>query len=420
MDKKIIKSIIVRQQEFFSTVEFIHRPLMIEESANYVLVGLRRAGKSYMLYQIIHDMIANGHKKEEMLFVNFEDERINDIRKDELQDIIDAYRELYDMKPIIFLDEIQNIEGWEHFARRLADEKYRVYVTGSNAHMLSREIASTLGGRYQIREVFPFSFTDYLKWHGIEIDNNWEYSSVRQNIRRLFDDYFYYGGIAEIFPLNDKRGWLTALYQKVLYSDVAIRNKVRNERGLNLLVKKLADSVLQPTSVKRMQDTLTGIGHKVTRDTITNFLQYLHDAYIVFPVSNFTDGAKEREGNRKHYFYDNGILNLFLFQPETKLLENIVALTLIKLYGEEAVFYYKRNAEVDFYVPSQSVAIQVAYDLELQATKDREVGNLIALTSYINTVEKLMIITMDTEDVIRQGNLLIEVIPVWKWLICVP
>lgn len=420
MDKKIIKSIIVRQQEFFSTVEFIHRPLMIEESANYVLVGLRRAGKSYMLYQIIHDMIANGHKKEEMLFVNFEDERINDIRKDELQDIIDAYRELYDMKPIIFLDEIQNIEGWEHFARRLADEKYRVYVTGSNAHMLSREIASTLGGRYQIREVFPFSFTDYLKWHGIEIDNNWEYSSVRQNIRRLFDDYFYYGGIAEIFPLNDKRGWLTALYQKVLYSDVAIRNKVRNERGLNLLVKKLADSVLQPTSVKRMQDTLTGIGHKVTRDTITNFLQYLHDAYIVFPVSNFTDGAKEREGNRKHYFYDNGILNLFLFQPETKLLENIVALTLIKLYGEDEVFYYKRNTEVDFYVPSQSVAIQVAYDLELQATKDREVGNLIALTSYINTVEKLMIITMDTEDVIRQGNLLIEVIPVWKWLICVP
>lgn len=416
MDKKIIKSIIVRQQEFFSTVEFIHRPLMIEESANYVLVGLRRAGKSYMLYQIIHDMIANGHKKEEMLFVNFEDERISDIRKDELQDIIDAYRELYDMKPIIFLDEIQNIEGWEHFARRLADEKYRVYVTGSNAHMLSREIASTLGGRYQIREVFPFSFTDYLKWHGIEIENNWEYSSVRQNIRRLFDDYFYYGGIAEIFPLNDKRGWLTALYQKVLYSDVAIRNKVRNERGLNLLVKKLADSVLQPTSVKRMQDTLTGIGHKVTRDTITNFLQYLHDAYIVFPVSNFTDGAKKREGNRKHYFYDNGILNLFLFQPETKLLENIVALTLIKLYGEEAVFYYKRNAEVDFYVPSQSVAIQVAYDLELQATKDREVGNLIALTSYINTVEKLMIITMDTEDTIRQGNLLIEVIPVWKWL----
>lgn len=291
-----------------------------------------------------------------------------------------------------------------------------MYVTGSNAHMLSREIASTLGGRYQIREVFPFSFTDYLKWHGIEIENNWEYSSVRQNIRRLFDDYFYYGGIAEIFPLNDKRGWLTALYQKVLYSDVAIRNKVRNERGLNLLVKKLADSVLQPTSVKRMQDTLTGIGHKVTRDTITNFLQYLHDAYIVFPVSNFTDGAKEREGNRKHYFYDNGILNLFLFQPETKLLENIVALTLIKLYGEEAVFYYKRNAEVDFYVPSQSVAIQVAYDLELQATKDREVGNLIALTSYINTVEKLMIITMDTEDTIRQGNLLIEVIPVWKWL----
>ncbi len=416
MDKKVIKSIIVRQQEFFSTVEFVRRPLMIEAAANYVLVGLRRAGKTYMLYQIIRDMIANGHRKEEFLFINFEDERINDMRKEEFQDIIDAYHELYGMKPIVFLDEIQNIDGWEHFARRLADEKYRVYVTGSNAHMLSREIAATLGGRYQIREVFPFSFPDYLRWHGVEAESNWEYGSARHTVRRLFDDYFYYGGIAEAFPLSDKRGWLTSLYQKVLYSDVAIRNKVRNEQGLNLLVKKLADSVLQPTSVKRMQDTLTGIGQKVTRETVNNFLQYLHDAYLVFSISNFTDGAKAREGNRKHYFYDNGILNLFLFQPEAKLLENIVALTLVKLYGEDAVFYYKRNTEVDFYVPSQSVAIQVAYDIELQATMDRKVGALAAFAGYVKTADKLMIITMDTEDVIKSGDLSIEAIPVWKWL----
>lgn len=216
--------------------------------------------------------------------------------------------------------------------------------------------------------------------------------------------------------MRDKRGWLTSLYQKVLYSDVAIRNKVRNEQGLNLLVKKLADSVLQPTSVKRMQDTLTGIGQKVTRETVNNFLQYLHDAYLVFSISNFTDGAREREGNRKHYFYDNGILNLFLFQPEAKLLENIVALTLVKLYGEDDVFYYKRNTEVDFYVPSQSMAIQVAYDLELQTTMDREVSAIVAFANYIKTADKLMIITMDTEDVIKSGDLLIEVIPVWKWL----
>ena len=147
MEKKILKSIIVRQQELVCNVDFIERPLTIEATVNYVLVGLRRAGKTYMLYQTIRHLLNEGHKKEEILFVNFEDERINGICKEELHEILEAYGELYDTKPIVFLDEVQNIDGWEHFARRLADEKYKVFVTRSNAYMLSREIASTLGGR---------------------------------------------------------------------------------------------------------------------------------------------------------------------------------------------------------------------------------------------------------------------------------
>ena len=417
MDKKIIKSIIARQQELVCNVEFIERPLTIEPTVNYVLVGLRRAGKTYMLYQTIRHLLNEGHKKEEILFVNFEDERINDIQKDELQDILDAYGELYDTKPIVFLDEIQNIEGWEHFARRLADEKYKVFVTGSNAHMLSREIASTLGGRYQIREIFPFSFMEYLSWHGVMMDKTWEYGSTRQTVRRLFEEYFFYGGISEVFPLKDKRSWLTSLYQKVLYSDVVMRNRIRNDRLLNLLVKKLADSVMQPTSVKRLQDILTGVGQKVTRETVNSFLQYLHDAYLTFSLSNYSDGIKEREGNKKHYFYDNGILNLFLFQPETKLLENIVALSLVRKYGEDEVFYYRRNVEVDFVVPRKSLAIQVAYDLDLSSTKSRETSSLVSLCKYMDNISHPLIITMDTEETIDTDDLKIEVMPVWKWLI---
>lgn len=417
MDKKIIKSIIARQQELVCNVEFIERPLTIEPTVNYVLVGLRRAGKTYMLYQTIRHLLNEGHKKEEILFVNFEDERINDIQKDELQDILDAYGELYDTKPIVFLDEIQNIEGWEHFARRLADEKYKVFVTGSNAHMLSREIASTLGGRYQIREIFPFSFMEYLSWHGVMMDKTWEYGSTRQTVRRLFEEYFFYGGISEVFPLKDKRSWLTSLYQKVLYSDVVMRNRIRNDRLLNLLVKKLADSVMQPTSVKRLQDILTGVGQKVTRETVNSFLQYLHDAYLTFSLSNYSDGIKEREGNKKHYFYDNGILNLFLFQPETKLLENIVALSLVRKYGEDEVFYYRRNVEVDFVVPRKSLAIQVAYDLDLSSTKSRETSSLVSLCKHMDNISHPLIITMDTEETIDTDDLKIEVMPVWKWLI---
>lgn len=417
MDKNVIKSIIVRQQEFVSNVDFVERPLTIEPTVNYVLVGLRRAGKTYMLYQTIRRLLGEGHKKEEILFVNFEDERINDIRKDELHEILDAYGELYDLQPIVFLDEIQNIDGWEHFARRLADEHYKVYVTGSNAHMLSREIASTLGGRFQIREVFPFSFAEYISWHGVTLDKTWEYGATRATVRRLFDDYFYYGGISEVFPLKDKRGWLTTLYQKVFYSDVVLRNRVRNGNTFNMLVKKLADSVLQPTSVKRLQDMLTGSGQKVARESVTSFLQYMHDAYLTFSLPNFSEGIKEREGNRKHYFYDNGILNLFLYQPETKLLENIVALSLIRRYGEEEVFFYRRNVEVDFVVPRYSLAIQVAYDLELPSTKTRETGALVSLCNYMNNINNHIIITMDTEDNIHIDDLDIEVVPIWKWLL---
>ena len=417
MDKKIIKSIIARQQELVCNIDFIERPLTIEPTVNYVLVGLRRAGKTYMLYQTIRHLLNEGHKKEEILFVNFEDERINDIRKDELQDILDAYGELYDTKPIVFLDEIQNIEGWEHFARRLADEKYKVFVTGSNAHMLSREIASTLGGRYQIREIFPFSFMEFLCWQGVTMDKTWVYGSTRQTVRRLFEEYFFYGGISEVFPLKDKRSWLTTLYQKVLYSDVVMRNRIRNDQVLNLLVKKLADSVMQPTSVKRLQDILTGVGQKVTRETVNSFLQYLHDAYLTFSLSNYSDGIKEREGNKKHYFYDNGILNLFLFQPETKLLENIVALSLVRKYGEDEVFYYRRNIEVDFVVPRKSLAIQVAFDLDLSSTKSRETSSLVSLCKYMDNISHPLIITMDTEETIDTDDLKIEVMPVWKWLI---
>lgn len=182
MEKGIIKKIILRWQELIPQINFTERKFFIEPDANHVLVGIRRAGKSYMLYQYIHQLVSEGHSIEEILFVNFEDERISDIQKEDLHLILEAYREMFNHQPIIFLDEIQNIEGWEHFARRLADEKYKVFITGSNARMLSREIASTLGGRYLLREVFPFTFREYLHYSRIELKDHWELSPIRADV----------------------------------------------------------------------------------------------------------------------------------------------------------------------------------------------------------------------------------------------
>lgn len=415
MDKNIIKQVILSQQELISKIELTPRHYQLEAKANYVLVGMRRSGKTYLLYQHIQELLSKGLSIDEVLFINFEDERINDINKDELHLILDSYKELFDLEPVIFLDEIQNVEGWEHFARRLADEKRQVMITGSNAYMLSREIASTLGGRYITKEIFPFDFHEYLSYNRINLDKNWFLRSLRSDVIRLFDSYFYYGGIAETFNLIDKRSWLTSLYQKVLYSDIVVRNRLRNEQGLSLLVKKLADSILQPIAIRRLQHILTSAGQKVTRDTVSSFICYLHDAYIIFSISNFTDTLSEREGIRKFYFYDNGLLNLFLFQPETKLLENLVAVSLYRRYNDR-LFFYRKNIEVDFIIPDQETAIQVCYNIRESDTYEREVGALITLNKY-KPMRHNIIITRDDEYIHETNDMRIEVVPIWKWLL---
>ena len=417
MDKNVIKHIILWQQDFVGKVRLQDRKIFFDENANYVLVGMRRAGKSYMLYQHIRELIAKGHSKDEILFVNFEDERIADITKEELHLIIECYRELFDHEPIIFLDEIQNVEGWEHFARRLADEKYRVFITGSNAHMLSREISSTLGGRYLTKEIFPFSFGEYLEFHGIQLSQHWSLSPVRTDVVRLFSDYFYYGGLSEMFSLQDKQTWLQSLYQKILYSDIVIRKGVRNEQSLRMLVKKLADSVMQPTAVKRLQNILQGTGTKITRETISSYLDYMHESYLTFGVSSFTDGLSERETVRKHYFYDNGILNLFLFQPEPKLMENMVAIHLYKKYGED-LFYYNKNVEVDFCVPKDGLLVQVCYRMVDDQTRTRELGALQKVAKFLKA-QRCMVVTYDQEETLSVNGLEkdIEIIPVYKFLL---
>lgn len=417
MDKNVIKHIILNQQDFIGRIKLQSRNVCFEENANYVLVGIRRAGKSYMLYQHIQHLVANGHSIEEMLFINFEDERISDIRKEDLYLILEAYRELFAFQPIIFLDEIQNVDGWEHFARRLADEKYRVFITGSNAHMLSREISSTLGGRYLTKEIRPFSFSEYLEYHNIHLLQHWELSPIRADVVRLFSDYFYYGGLSEVFDIQDKKSWLQSLYQKILYSDIVMRKGVRNERSLRLLIRKLADSVMQPTAIKRLQDILQGDGTKITRDTIGSYLDYLHESYLTFGISSFTDSISQRESVKKRYFYDNGILNLFLFLPETKLLENLVAIKLYNKYGDD-LYYYNKNVEVDFCVPNDGLLIQASYRIIDEATRNREIGALQKLSKFIKP-QRCIIVTYDQEEIIQSNDLdvQIEVIPAYKFML---
>ena len=248
MDKQVIKRIIAERHQEIRERRLVERPQLFERKMNYALVGIRRAGKSCLMIQDMQQRIATGEIAiEDCLYINFEDERIRYMPSTELGLILDCHAEMFgDRKPLIYLDEIQVIEGWEQFVRRLADQQYRVMVTGSNAKMLSSEIASTLGGRFVIREIWPFSFREYLAYRGLALEKNWQYDATTlHEIARRMEEYFYFGGFAEAFDLIDKREWINSLYQKILMGDTIARHDIRNTRSIRLLAKKLADSVMQ-------------------------------------------------------------------------------------------------------------------------------------------------------------------------------
>jgi len=423
MNKQIIKVIIGEKQQEIEVLQLLPRGMLFEENTSYVLVGIRRAGKSYTLYQDMQMHIADGRtQKEDILYINFEDERIASIKSEELGLILDAYFELYGRKrPLIYFDEIQNVTGWEKFARRLTESKYRLMITGSNAKMLSQEISTTLGGSFIARDVFPFSFKEYLQYRSISLDSNWEYHpDIRLAVIRNFADYFYNGGFAESFEKVNKREWLTSLYQKILMGDIVERNKIRNPRIFRLLARKLADSVMQPTTLKRLENIVRSTGDTISQTVLKDYLEYMENAYLIFSIPNLVSPLTEQQTILKRYFVDNGILNLFLINGETKLLENIVAIHLNRLYHntkeETRLFYYNKGVEVDFCIPEEHLAVQVSYNIEDPATYEREVGGI---TNFLKTYKDYrgVIITWDTERQIEMNGIKIEVVPCWKWLL---
>lgn len=422
MDKSVIKRIIVEKQQELSSLSVTSRKVHFEDRLCYVLIGPRRAGKTYMLYMDIKNKIATKEAvAEDILYINFEDERIASIQAEELGLILDSYKELYNRKPLIYLDEIQNITGWEKFARRLADSKYRVMITGSNAKMLSKDISTTLGGRYIPREVFPFSFAEYLNYKGIVIPANWEYNSeFCNNTARAFESYFHWGGFCETLNIQGKREWLNALYQKVLMGDIVERNHIRNPRIFRFLARKLAESVLQPCSMNRLKNIIKSSGENISDTILKDYLGYMEDAYLTFSISNLISPLTEKETIKKRYFIDNGILSLFLIDDEEKLLENIVAIQLNRLYRnteeESRLFYYNRGCEIDFCIPENKLAIQVSYEISDTGTYAREIGGLDNFLS-VKPDYTAILITKETENTITTKNGEIRLIPVWKWLL---
>lgn len=417
MEKEILCNIIRESQDFIPDIKLYERPVRYEANSNYVFVGVRQSGKSYMIYQRIQQLLREGHSIRKMVYINFDDERLQLMKSEDLDLILQAYYSMYDEKPLLFFDEIQNVEGWEFYARRLANQKYQVFITGSNAKMLGRDIATALGGRYWTCNVYPFTFREYIESQGINLDSQWKHSAnMKAKVQRLFADYFNYGGFPEISSIVAKRIWLNDIYNKIFFSDLVVRNKIRNENALRLVIRKLAESVKQPTAYNRISNLVKSTGVVCHPNTIMDFVSFLRDACMVFSLTNYVSKFSERETIKKHYFVDNGLLHIFLNDEKTSLLENLCAIHLYQQYGEDQLYFYNKNIEVDFYLPEQKIAIQSCYSMRDVQTFEREINALLKLHSF-EPLEKAYVITYDEEKTIVRDDITIEVIPIWKWIL---
>ena len=417
IQKTILKECLRDQREMIENAQIIERQVSFEPNGNYVFVGIRHSGKSYLLYQRIHELLQTGHSWEEILFVNFDDERLAEFNTDDFNVLLETHYSQTDKKPYIFLDEVQRIPHWELFARRLVNEKYTVYITGSNAKMLSEEIATTLGGRFLIQYVYPYSFAEYLAAQHIMISPDWIQSTKkRSEIRRAFESYFFFGGLPEILDYKDKRTLLSSLYQKIYLGDICARYNIADTRALSILIKKMAESVKQPVSYRRLHHIVESTGSKISLPKVIDYIGHTEESWLTFSIQNEIARLSDKESTKKFYFIDNGLLNLFLFRDEASLLENMVAVELVRRYGKVNVSYYNAGGEIDFVVSEAKIAIQVAFDVQNTDTLARELPPLQKIKRSHPDWECL-IITMDTANEYIEGDYVITAIPIWQWLL---
>ncbi len=391
------------------------------------LIGARRCGKTYLLYQLISRLIPD-IDKEKIIFINFEDERL-DIQADQLDALLQAVLELYpghdDLSGhYFFFDEIQNIPGWEKFVRRLYDQHSKhVFVTGSNSKLLSTEIASALRGRSLSYTIYPLSFREYLRFRKIDIDPHATLGHAR--IRNALQQYLGQGGFPETALIEDsriQRQILQEYYQVMTFRDLIERYQISNIPALRFFLKRLAASNSKQVSVNRLYNELKSAGVTIGKTSLYEFMQAAEAIFFIGALKKYSHKINARElGERKAYLIDMGLYHAIHFQSQAdrgKLLEQMVYWELRRRNAEEALNYQRDKTECDFIIQNQdkTQAIQVCYDLQDNDTRKREIKGLLNACK-IFTLKSGTIITWAEEEQFVQDNIQIKVIPVDQFLL---
>lgn len=396
----------------------------------FAFVGMRRSGKTWYLYQEMHGLLKRNLDFKKILYINFEDDRLLGLNHD-FQSVLDAYFELYpeqsgaeDLQ--FFFDEIHEIEGWEKFIRRLLDkEKMQLYLSGSSAKMLSKEIATSLRGRTLTREIFPFSFIEYLQAKGIEYTGHLSSKQI-STIQYHLEHYRKFGGFPESLDASESlhRELLQGYIDVVIYRDIVERYKISNIVAVKQLIKFCIQNSASSISINKIYKYFKSKGFSVGKDSLYAFMSYFQDAYCIFSIPLYSFSLKKSELNpKKIYPVDPGLITALSIKSkfdDSARLESLIFMHLRR--QTEEIYYYetKQGKEVDFLVLLDNEKInlyQVCLSLSNEETRKREITALQQAMEELN-VKEGTIVTVNEEETIEQGSTgLIQIVQAWRFLL---
>ncbi len=418
MDARILRELIREQKADFESpgpVRLVEREVLERVSEllrlphALVISGMRRSGKSTLLKEIRKGFFGD----EPVYYLNFEDERLIGFEAGDFNLLYEAFIELLGESRVFFFDEIQNVEGWERFVRRMYDRGFKFVLTGSNSSLLSRELGTKLTGRYVGLELYPFSFREFLKFRQIPVPKE-PLTEERGLIKGAFNEYLEKGGIPE-YLLFENAQLLKTLYENILYRDILVRYGLGEEKALRELALYLFSNYTSEINYSKLQKPL-GLG---SANTVKSYIGYLENSYMVFTIPKYAYSLKKQiYSPKKVYVIDSAFINLISFKfsrDRGKLLENLVFLELKRKNLE--VYYHKGKQECDFIVTDNMRPIEaIQVTSSLKSTREREVGGLLeALEAYDLDSGLILTEAEEFEETVQGKKILVR--PIWKWLL---
>ena len=416
-----IEKVLLEQQDELEALEvevLIHRPeedlINLNSKLAQVVIGVRRSGKSTLCFNALRK--AGVH----YAYANFDDERLEELETKDLDNVLQTLYKIYGKFDYLFLDEIQNIDGWPLFVNRLLRQRIHIIITGSNAKLLSTELATHLTGRHHKIELFPFSFKDWCSIKDVEYTRLT--TKNKGLLSKAYEEYFRQGGFPELISGEENpKEYISTLIDNIISQDIKKRYKIRNIDAL----KRLAHHILNETPTLIVKETLQNIIGIKSERTLGNYLMYLNQTYLISTISKYSSRSRERARNEKSYAIDVAFMdkreNAFSGENLGWRLETVVYLELLrrKASTENDIYYYQgRSAEADFVVcdGNKTLAVyQVSYDISNEKTRKREIKGCIA-GAKATKCDNLFLITDNESEVIEEDGYTIQVIPIWEWL----